>query len=487
MANRNPLDNLLSKIVNDINDSDSDYEDDLVDTFNINSTVAPPQPTVGLEDCFEVDALLDDRYVGITREFLVRWKDTQYPNEWIDQNNVNSSLIQRYELQKQVLQHNSTVQNNLLASALPSTRGKGFVYARTSDPEKTKTSFGKSCAQQHQHISEVLSGNSTTGVTSFGPGMQTFQNYCSSFPTANPSLDYQKNTCFKYCLQNNLEISGIEIDDGITARNPDKLPGLQTILRNIQEGDYLVFTDFSRFSRDAAKGIQILDFLSQKGVFVRSILDELNYDTPAARHNARQALSNAQFHSELTSQKIKESHQNIRDKGGYIGSIVPYGYKAYRDNGIRKLKEKKSEQVVIKFIKSYLNNNQLTRGDYKKLASTLNLQKHCYRGKSFTSSHIKTIIKKLRTDPSVNINIKPVSYVTNQIKREIAAINRSHQRKEKREEQHNLNRGIMTVGAPGNTDKASKSNLALSVKPMEVNVDSNSAPYNLRSTRGTIY
>ena len=359
------------------------------------------------------------------------------------------------------------------------TTGKAFIELRCSNKENTKNAF-KNCAQQ------------AGDVVSFGPGLasSSFQNYCSNFPTANHSLDYQKNTCFNYCLQHNLEIAMVEMDDGISAKNPDKLPGLQALLQNIQPGDYLIFTDFSRFSRDATKGIQILDTLSQNGVFIRSILDEISYDTPAARHNARQALSNSQFHSELTSQKIKESIKNIKAKGGYTGSLVPYGYKVYRENNVRKLKEKKSEQVVIKFVKSYLNENQIARGDFKKIADALNTQNHRYRGKSFTPNHIRQIAAKLTKD-------KPVSYVANQIKREINAINRNQQRKEKRQTQHNINRGItettpkVTVKPSKNkNDIAKKPRLSLNIQQVGEEQEQNQeqvATYNLRSNNKMNY
>jgi DNA invertase Pin-like site-specific DNA recombinase len=471
--NKKTLDNLLSKILNDADDSD--YEDDLITAFNINSVVAPPQPTLSQDDCFEVETLLNDRNNGTRKEYLVRWVDTRYPDEWVDQDNINSSLIQRYELQKQVQQHNLTVQNNRLTQGIFSVPGKAYVELRCSDKENTTTAF-KNCSQQNNVVSD------TSSNVSFGSGMQTcsFQNYCSSFPTANYSLDYQKNTCFNYCLQNNLEIAMVEMDDGISAKNPDKLPGLQALLENIQPGDYLIFTDFSRFSRNATKGIKILDALHERGIFVRSILDEISYDTPASRHNARQALSNAQFHSELTSQKIKESHKNIRAKGGYIGGIAPYGYKIYKENNIRKLKEKTSEQVVIKFVKACIDNDTFTRGDYKKIANTLNLNKLRYRGKSFTSHTIQQIVKKLRphdtrNQQTKNLQTQPVSYVANQINREMNAINLNQQRKEKRQLQHNMNRGITT---PKNTNTHKQPNLGLSIQPQSQISHLNT--YNLR-------
>jgi len=481
MSQRNPLDNLLARIANNVeSDSDSDYEDDLVNTFQVQSTLNI-QPIIGQQNCYEVESILNVRMNGNRREFLIRWSDSRFPDEWLDQDNVNSSLIQRFELQQQVQQHNAQVRQNQSSLNLPTgtTTGKAYLYTRVSDKEKTKGLYLKSCAQQARET-QNSTGNSTENSTqnftqSSNSGLQSFQTYCADFPSGNFSLDYQKNTGFKYCLKHNLEIAMIEMDDGITARNPDKLPGLQDILATIQSGDYLIFTDFSRFTRHTLKGIQILDTLHLNGVFIRSVLDEISYDTPAARHNARQAMSSAQFYSELSGQKTKEAKQNIKSKGGFIGGLPPFGHKVYRDNNIRKLKEKRSEQIVIKFVASQLGSGKIKSGTYAKLANTLNKQNHRYRGKRFSSTNIGSIACRIRKTSSSTT--QPVSYLNNQIRREMTALNQNQRRKDQRQARLNQNRMSQnTFQAPS---------LSLTIKPVEmdqVEMDSRQTAtnYNLR-------
>jgi DNA invertase Pin-like site-specific DNA recombinase len=102
------------------------------------------------------------------------------------------------------------------------------------------------------------------------------------------------------------------MDDGVSARNPDKLEGLQKIIKNIKARETLLVLDLSRFSRNSEIGLKILEDLNQRKVRIYSVLDGMNYDTPVSRHCVRSAISGAQLESDLKSLKIRTSIQNIK-------------------------------------------------------------------------------------------------------------------------------------------------------------------------------
>ena len=178
-----------------------------------------------------------------------------------------------------------------------------------------------------------------------------------------------------------------------------KLKGLQEVIKNIQKDETLLFLDLSRFSRNTTIGIQILDDLHQRGVKIYSVLDGMNYNTPAAQHCVRTTLSTTQLESDIKSVKLKASFQNIKKNGGYLGSRPPYGFKVIREGQLRKLVENSNEQQVLKIIKECISNidskiKTTKSQSNSKIAEGLNAKGLRYRGKSFKSQIISNLYKK---------------------------------------------------------------------------------------------
>ena len=95
-------------------------------------------------------------------------------------------------------------------------------------------------------------------------------------------------------------------------------------------------------------------------------------------------LSQAQFHSEQTSEKVKNIIKYKKSQGFHIGKI-PYGFKLNKLNG--KLIENKPEQLILKRI------NQLSKiMKAKKLVDHLNkTPKSWLRNTPYTYNRIKYI------------------------------------------------------------------------------------------------
>jgi DNA invertase Pin-like site-specific DNA recombinase len=198
----------------------------------------------------------------------------------------------------------------------------------------------------------------------------------------------------KYCIERKLIISSIEIDDGVSARNPKKLQGLQTIISNIESGETLLVLDLSRFSRNTLGGLQILEDLHKRNVKIYSVLDGMNYDTPAARHCVRTTISCAELESDIKSAKLKASIQNIKNMGGYIGSRAPFGYKIIREGHLRKLVKNISEQNILSTLYNidYTITSNNVKPRFLEISKQLNQRGLTQRGKKFTPQTVRYLI-----------------------------------------------------------------------------------------------
>jgi DNA invertase Pin-like site-specific DNA recombinase len=332
------------------------------------------EPTIKQKDCYEVEKLIDMRKIGNTTQYLVKWAVDQYGNtyddNWENEENINSDLIRDYHFTNQINNHNSQV---------GATHNNAHLYLRVSDKAKTNRVMNRyQNTQSHQTI-------------------QSAQSYFTNFPEGNFSLDSQKEILFKYCIEHNYNIKSIKYDDGISARDVSKLNGLQELISEIKTGETLLFIDLSRFSRDSIGGIKILEDLNARGVRIYSVLDGMNYDTPSSRHCVRSAISGAQLESDLKSLKIRTSIQNIKSKGGFVGSQAPFGQKIIQEGHLRKLVSNSNEKQIIKMIGNMLANykkNDTIKKMSTEIAKHLNSNKLTYRGKSFTSDNVNYIIKK---------------------------------------------------------------------------------------------
>ena len=381
--------------VNSIMDTDDketvDMEDkvnDLVFTINnkqtglnINSYPVSSSSSIklGQENVYLVDNLCDVRVLNGIKQYLVKWEGYDEMT-WEPEDNINSDLIRNFLLSQQIKKHNDTLSksHNMNKSNIQ----YAHIYLRVSDSSKTKKIFNHT---------QLTNQNSNYGVSS---GSGSYQSYFSGFPEGNLSLDSQKEMLMKYCVDKKLMIKSIEMDDGVSARDPLKLKGLNKIIDNIQYNEVLLILDFSRFSRNTQAGLKLLNDLDSKGAHIYSVLDGMNYDTPSARHCVRTTLSCAQMESDLKSIKVKATFENIKNKGGFLGKEAPFGYKVVRINGLRKLENNTYEQKILKEIKelavSYSNNRFRDRV----IADKLNNKNIKMRGKAFNKQIIRNIIKK---------------------------------------------------------------------------------------------
>ena len=234
------------------------------------------------------------------------------------------------------------------------------------------------------------------------------------------SLEDQERHCKKYASDNNINIVGIYTDNGVSARKMSNQFALNHIINNLlKEGQMIICYDVSRFSRNIASAINVLeDIRINKKSSVHSVSENLSWDEiPSNRHNFTQILTTAQLHSDTISAKVKSAIQYKRLRGDYIGK-APFGYekKTLEIEGalVKKLVKSIDEQTIIDKIynttidiiaenfDNYVDINDdenrprkaITYQQYKMIADITNTQYLNRDGKQFTVYAIKQIVNK---------------------------------------------------------------------------------------------
>ena len=169
------------------------------------------------------------------------------------------------------------------------------------------------------------------------------------------SISNQRELIQSYAKKNEIEIVKEYTDDGYSGTNYDR-PALKKLIEEVGKKnrafDIIIVKDLSRFGRDyigAGKYIQKI-FPEFKMRFI-SIND--NYDSQNADMNDTNLILpirnfiNDSYARDI-SNKVKSSQKIKREKGEYIGSFAPYGYK--------KSKENKNKLIVDENIRDIIKN-----------------------------------------------------------------------------------------------------------------------------------
>lgn len=208
------------------------------------------------------------------------------------------------------------------------------------------------------------------------------------------SIDIQKARILQFCRENQFHIASLYTDIGHSAKDMNNLIALQKLLSDVNDvSDFksqlpreIIVFDVSRFSRNSTQAINILDILNKQKVNTYFLSEGISYDNASSRHMIRTHLSNAQFLSEQTSEKVISAIRYKRSKGLHIGSIK-FGF--YAPNGI--LIKNPSEQKIIKKVYDLYMTEKY---NFEQLANKLNYSKETFRGKPFTTNNIRICINR---------------------------------------------------------------------------------------------
>lgn len=210
----------------------------------------------------------------------------------------------------------------------------------------------------------------------------------ANFLKGHTSLETQQEKIYKYAEENNFNIEHCYYDI-CSARNIENQYYLKLLLDNCHSGDTIIFYDISRFSRNTADALNLLNILSKKNIQVYSLLENIKYNSIFEKNMFRMQLCKSENESDLISIRVKNSISYRRSKGHKIGN-PPYGFKAYKNSmGIRKFRKFPKEQMIINLIKKLINDNN----NFTNIANLLNNKNLLKRNKKWNNRNISKLLK----------------------------------------------------------------------------------------------
>lgn len=163
------------------------------------------------------------------------------------------------------------------------------------------------------------------------------------------SLFDQEQRCLDYAKRKDITVIGVFRDNGVSAKNMKEQFALNHIFKQLERGECILFYDVSRFSRSIVQAIEKLEHIRLNlGCVAHSVHEGVTWNNVSTnRAIFRQHLSNSQMHSEIVSEKVKNSIEFRKKRGDHLGRI-PYGYSRIMVKNARRLVENPEEIKVIR-------------------------------------------------------------------------------------------------------------------------------------------
>ncbi len=145
------------------------------------------------------------------------------------------------------------------------------------------------------------------------------------------SLDAQREACESYIKSQQHEgwrpLSTKYDDGGFSGGNTER-PGLQQLLDDIKSGkvDVIVVYKVDRLSRSLADFVRLIDLFDEYQVSFVSVTQQFNTSSSMGRLTLNVLLSFAQFEREVTGERIRDKIAASKQKGMWMGGVVPLGY-----------------------------------------------------------------------------------------------------------------------------------------------------------------
>lgn len=159
------------------------------------------------------------------------------------------------------------------------------------------------------------------------------------------------------------------IDDGYTGLNTDR-PSFQRMIEDLNNGivNTVITKDLSRLSRNSYEANYLIElYFLERNIRYISVLDNVDTGVKNSNNDMIQfkTLIN-DWYSKDISRKIKSSVWARKEKGMFLGSIAPYGYKKSKEDK-HKLVIKENEARIVRRIFEECNSGK----SIKKIAEGL--------------------------------------------------------------------------------------------------------------------
>src|SRR3989454_12757347 len=165
------------------------------------------------------------------------------------------------------------------------------------------------------------------------------------------SLHAQRESCDAYIKSQRHEgwtpLPALYDDGGYSGGSTER-PALRRLLADIQSHliDVVVVYKVDRLTRSLTDFAKIVEIFDAAGVSFVSVTQQFNTTTSMGRLTLNVLLSFAQFEREVTGERIRDKIAASKQKGIWMGGLVPLGYEVHE----RRLSVNQSEAETVREI-----------------------------------------------------------------------------------------------------------------------------------------
>src|SRR6202051_5040831 len=165
------------------------------------------------------------------------------------------------------------------------------------------------------------------------------------------SLAAQREACEAYIRSQQHEgwlLARNRYDDGGFSGGNLERPAAQRLLTDIRAGriDIVVVYKVDRLTRSLADFARLVELFDAQGVSFVSVTQQFNTTSSMGRLTLNVLLSFAQFEREVTGERIRDKIAASKQKGMWMGGLVPLGYEVHE----RRLIVNQSEAETVREI-----------------------------------------------------------------------------------------------------------------------------------------
>ena len=211
----------------------------------------------------------------------------------------------------------------------------------------------------------------------------------SRITEGNNSIQTQKKMIEDFCETNNLILTQIVVDDGISGsgEKTHKRDGYNSVMKMVEDGevDNLVVISLSRWGRNLGEIYKSVQLMEKKNVKFLSIKENIDTSSPYGRFTINLLSSLYEMELELIRDRVKDTLK-VKKENGKVYSPTPFGFDRVGDDLVENKKEKRLLRKMLR-----LKENGYSYGDVSKYL-TKNRHKTKNGGK-WTRQNVYSVLK----------------------------------------------------------------------------------------------
>lgn len=173
-----------------------------------------------------------------------------------------------------------------------------------------------------------------------------------SWRDKSSSIETQTLACREYALKENIKVIDVFTDYEYSGTNFDR-PEFQNMMQAVKERriNCIIIKDLSRLGREYLEMGRLIDkvfpFLGVRFISVNDKLDTVKeMDSKKSFEVTIKNIINDMYAKDI-SVKIKTSKRNRAEKGYFIGSTPPYGYRVVKEEGGQRLEVDENVRFIV--------------------------------------------------------------------------------------------------------------------------------------------